>query len=481
MLKSPVLEHRGGYVDGQWVVTAPGGTFEVHNPATGELLATLPCMAGEETTRAVAAGEQALRTPVSPAQRRSWLLGIRDRLIEHKQEFARIITLEHGKPLKESLAEVEYTAGFFGFFAEQLHRLEPEPLPNLGPGSRWTIHHRPAGVAGLITPWNLPLAMIGKKVAPALAAGCAVIVKPARQAPLSTIALTHVAEQAGVSAGWLNLVVGPATPIGDVLCQHPAVRVISFTGSTEVGSQLIAKAAPHVKRLALELGGNAPFIVFEDADLSVAVEALLSNKFRASGQTCVCTNRVYMHRRVADSFTAAVAGRVAKLRVGNGLDPQTDIGPLFNRDAFDKVAAHVQDALARGARRIVGDDPPRPAHDWGAFYPPTVLTGVTPEMLVCREETFGPVVAMTTFDEEASVIEAANSTCYGLAAYVFTRDAARAERVIARLSFGHVGLNTGIGPRPEAPFGGMKQSGFGREGGGEGLLEFCETQVVAGA
>ena len=323
--------------------------------------------------------------------------------------------------------------------------------------------------------------MIGKKVAPALAAGCAVIVKPAAQAPLSTMALTHVAERAGISSGRLNLIVGPSTPIGDVLCRHPAVRVISFTGSTEVGQQLIAKTASHVKRLALELGGNAPFIVFEDVDLNVAVDALLANKFRAGGQTCVCTNRVYVHRQITESFTTAVAERVRKLRVGNGLDPQTDIGPLINRDAFDKVAAHVRDAIARGARRVVGSDPPRPKDDWGAFYPPTLLTDVTPEMLVCREETFGPVVAMMTFEDEPSVIEAANSTPYGLAAYVFTKDAARAERVIARLSFGHVGLNTGTGPRPEAPFGGMKQSGFGREGGWEGLLEFCETQVVAGA
>lgn len=481
MIASPLLEHFGGYVDGQWIVTAPGGTFAVRNPATGEQLASLPCLAGEETTRAVAAAEKALQTPVSPGQRKAWLLAIHDGLLQQKQDFARIITLEHGKPLKESLTEVEYTAGFFRFFAEQIHRLEPESLPGAVTAMRWTVHHRPAGVAGLITPWNFPLAMIGKKVAPALAAGCAVIVKPAAQAPLSTMALTHVAERAGISSGRLNLIVGPSTPIGDVLCRHPAVRVISFTGSTEVGQQLIAKTASHVKRLALELGGNAPFIVFEDADLNVAVDALLANKFRAGGQTCVCTNRVYVHRQIAEAFTSAVAERVRKLRVGNGLDPQTDIGPLINRDAFDKVAAHVRDALARGARRVVGSDPPRPKDDWGAFYPPTLLTDVTPEMLVCREETFGPVVAMMTFADEPSVIEAANSTPYGLAAYVFTKDAARAGRVIARLSFGHVGLNTGASPRPEAPFGGMKQSGFGREGGWEGLLEFCETQVVAGA
>ncbi len=479
MIQSPLLKHFGGYVAGQWITTAAGGTFDVHNPATGERLAALPCLAEAETAQAIAAAETALRQPAAPEQRKAWLQSISDQLLEHKHEFGRIITLENGKPLKESVVEVEYTAGFLRFFAEQIHRVTSESVSLAGAASPWTIHHRPAGVAGLITPWNLPLAMIGKKVAPALAAGCAVVVKPAEQAPLSTLALTHAAERAGVPAGQLNLVVGPPEPIGDVLCRHPAVRVISFTGSTSVGRKLVAKTAPHVKRLALELGGSSPFIVFDDADLEAAVAALLANKFRAAGQTCICTNRVYVHQRVADSYTAMVADQVAKLRVGNGLDPQTDIGPLINRDGFDKVSAHVRDAISRGARRIVGQDPPRPANDWGAFYPPTVLTGVTSEMLVCREETFGPVVAMATFDEEESLVRAANSTPYGLAAYLFTKDPARAERVIARLNFGHVGWNTGAGPRPEMPFGGMKQSGYGREGGLEGLLEFCETQIVA--
>ena len=479
MIPADLLKHAGGYIGGQWVCESAGGTFDVVNPATGEVLASLPNMGEVETNAAIEACERALRAAPAPSDRRNWLMAIHDRMLERKHDLGRLITLEHGKPLKEGMAEVEYTAGFFRFFAEQIDRLGAEPLPGRMRNCRWTIHHRPAGVVGLITPWNFPMAMIGKKVAPALAAGCAAVVKPAREAPLSTLALCSLAEEVGVPAGRFNVVVGQAGPIGAALCRHPAVRLISFTGSTEVGRLLIANTAPHIKKLAMELGGNAPFLVFADADLEAAVAALMANKFRAGGQTCVCTNRVYVHRSIARPFTDAVVARVRALRIGNGLDADTDIGPLINRDAFDKVAAHVRDALARGATRLVGGDPPRPSADWGAFYPPTVLTGITPDMLVCREETFGPVVAIGEFDDEDRVVEDANGTCYGLAAYVFTRDAARAERILPRLHFGHVGLNTGTGPTPEAPFGGMKQSGFGREGGLEGLLEFCDTQVVA--
>lgn len=398
-----------------------------------------------------------------------------------KHELARIITLEHGKPLKEGVTEVEYSAGFFAFFARNLHRIDSELLPDRPRNLPWKVYHRPAGVAALITPWNFPLAMLAKKMAPALGAGCGIVTKPASQTPLTAIALHAIMERVGVPAGRVNLVTGKAGPIGKVLCTHPLVRIISFTGSTEVGRVLAGQAAPHLKRMALELGGNAPFIVFSDAAIDAAADALMANKFRAGGQTCVCTNRVYVHESIAEPFSKAVADRTAKLKVGNGMNGDTDIGPLINRDGFDKVAAHVADALQRGARRLVGEAPPRPPNDWGAFYPPTVLADIKPEMLVCREETFGPVVAISRFAGEADVVEQANSTPYGLAAYVFTSDAARAERVIEQLHFGHVGLNTGTGPTPEAPFGGMKDSGFGREGGIEGLLEFCESQVVAGS
>lgn len=476
-----MFEPLGGYVDGRWITGTPHGSVVVRNPATGECLASLPVMAEVETAAAIEAAERAWQIFAPLETRRAWLEGIRDRLLAQQETLARIITLENGKPLREARGEVEYAAGFFGFFATQLHRLEPEVLPGKPPATQWTVLHRPAGVVGLITPWNFPLAMLAKKFAAALAAGCAAVIKPALSTPLSAIALTHLAEQAGVPPGRVNLLLGPPEPIGAVLCRHPAVRLISFTGSTAVGRGLLAQTAPHVKRLTLELGGHAPFLVFEDAELPAAVDALLANKFRAGGQTCICTNRVYVHERVAEPYLAALTERVARLRVGNGLDPQTDIGPLINRDAFDKVAAHVRDALERGARRLAGFDPPRPEHDWGAFYPPTVLSGVNADMLVCREETFGPVVPVATFAAEDEALAAANDTPYGLAAYFFTRDAARAERCIAQLRFGHIGWNTGGGPRPETPFGGMKQSGFGREGGWHGLLEFCEPQVVARA
>ncbi|MCX8089717.1 MAG: NAD-dependent succinate-semialdehyde dehydrogenase [Verrucomicrobiae bacterium] len=476
-----MFEPLGGWIDGRWITRTPHGTFDVRNPATGERLATLPVMADAETVAAIEAAERAWQIPAPLEARRAWLEGIRDRLLAHRETLARTITLENGKPLREARAEVEYAAGFFGFFATQLHRLEPETWPGPPPVTQWTVLHSPAGVVGLITPWNFPLAMLAKKFAAALAAGCAAVIKPALPTPLSAIALARLAEQSGVPPGRVNLLLGPPEPIGAVLCRHPAVRLISFTGSTAVGRRLLAATAPHVKRLALELGGHAPFLVFEDADLPAALDALIANKFRAGGQTCICTNRVYVHQSIAEPFLNALAHRVAQLRVGNGLDPQTDIGPLIHRAAFDKVAAHVRDALERGAQRLVGHDPPRPEHDWGAFYPPTVLSRVTTDMLVCREETFGPVVPVATFETEEDAIAAANNTPYGLAAYFFTRDPARARRCIARLRFGHIGWNTGSGPRPETPFGGMKQSGFGREGGWHGLLEFCEPQVVARA
>jgi succinate-semialdehyde dehydrogenase/glutarate-semialdehyde dehydrogenase len=417
----------------------------------------------------------------SPAERRDWLERIGEGLLRARDELARLITLENGKPLKEAAVEVEYAAGFFRYFATQLHRLEPEVLPQSVRGCRWTTHHRPAGVVGLITPWNFPVAMLAKKVSAALAAGCAFVARPSELTPLSAMALCRVLQEAGVAPGRANLVVGGAPEIAAALCEHPAVRLISFTGSTEVGRRLMAASALQVKRLALELGGNAPFIVFDDADVEGAAAALIANKFRGNGQTCVCTNRVYVQAAVREAFERMVVARVRALRVGNGLAADTDLGPLINRAAFDKVSAHVQDALRGGARRLLGGDPPRPANDWGAFYPPTVLTGITPDMRVCAEETFGPVVAIAGFNDEAEVIRAANGTCHGLAAYVFSRDPERLARVVSGLRFGHVGVNTGAGPTPEAPFGGFKQSGFGREGGVEGLLEFCDTQVTAEA
>jgi succinate-semialdehyde dehydrogenase/glutarate-semialdehyde dehydrogenase len=333
-------------------------------------------------------------------------------------------------------------------------------------------------VAALITPWNFPFAMIAKKLAAAIAADCAVIVKPSGKTPLSMIALFELLREAGFPAGRANLVIGRSAPIGQVLCQHPGVRVLSFTGSTAVGRTLISATADQVKRLSLELGGNAPFLVFEDADPAYAAEQLVQNKLRASGQTCVCTNRVFVHRAVAEPFVRALVERVGPLRVGDGMEPGVDLGPLIDRAGYEKVRAHVEDALANGAVRVAGHDFDPEGRDFGFFFPPTVLRGVTMGMACTREETFGPIFPIVEFETEAEALTWSNQTDYGLAAYVFTEDEARAERVVEQLRFGHVGLNTGTGPAPEAPFGGMKQSGFGREGGAEGLLEFVELQTV---
>ena len=479
MIESPLLERFQGYVGGRWTGADDGKTMPVINPATGELLAGVPSMGPRETTRAVEAADAALSDPVGPETRRAWLTGLGDALLEDKEELGRIITLEHGKPHAEGIGEIEYAASFFHFFADRLHHLDDEALPGVTRGCRWTVAHRPAGVAGLIVPWNFPTAMVAKKISAALGAGCAAVMKPAGMTPLSAVALCGLAERLGIPPGRINLVMGSSGPIGEVLCSHPAVSVLSFTGSTEVGCRLIAQTAPHIKKLAMELGGNAPFIVFEDADLEAAADALVANKFRAGGQTCVCTNRVFAHQDIADRFLEILTPKVQALKVGNGMDPGVQIGPLINRDGFDKVAGHVADARSKGARRLVGDDPPRPEGDFAAFYPPTLLRGVTPDMRVCREETFGPVVAVAEFQDEEEVVAAANDTEHGLAAYVFTADEGRGASVAARLKSGHVGFNTGAGPSAHAPFGGMKQSGIGREGGVEGLMEFCETQVIA--
>ena len=478
MIESTLLPHHRGRIASSWVSADSGETIPVVNPATGELLSSVPLMGAVEAERAIEAAQVAMSTQVSADTRRRWLAKVYGLLVEHKQELGRIITLEHGKPLKEAIVEVEYAAGFFRFFSGQLDELNKRVEADKIGGGRWEVYFRPAGVIGIITPWNFPLAMMAKKLAPAIGTGCAIVLKPASQTPLSAIAFCEIARRAGIPDGIVNLVIGSPQPIADTLCKHPSVRIISFTGSTGVGKKLANASAPYVKRLALELGGNAPFIVFEDADLEAAADALLANKFRGAGQTCVCANRVYVHSRILEPFVELISTRVSRLRVGIGMDPDTDIGPLIDRAGFDKVEEHVEDALANGAKRLVGQSPSRPKEAWGCFYPPTLLVGVQPEMKVCREETFGPVVAISRFEDEEEVLKAANDTEYGLAAFVFTKDQERAQRCISALSFGHIGLNTGKGPTPELPFGGMKQSGYGREGGIEGLLEFCEAQTV---
>ena len=478
MLKSSLLKSTNGYIDGKWCAADSGRTMPVINPATGETIAIVPVMGRDETTRAVDAAASTLATPASIEQRIQWLGQLADLITQHRDELGRIITHEHGKPLAEAKGEADYAASFFRYYAGCVDHLKPKLLAERPRNHAWTVYYRPAGVAALITPWNFPLAMLAKKFSAALAADCCCVIKPSSKTPLSMVALFSLIEQIGLPPGKANLVLGPAGEISDVLCEHPAVRVISFTGSTPVGKKLIADTAPHLKRLALELGGNAPFIVFDDADVDRAVDQLMSNKFRGAGQTCVCANRVYVQQGIADAFAEKLAARVNALKVGNGMEDGVTMGPLIDRKAFDKVKRHVDDAISNGATRIAGSEAVEPKPNGGSFFPPTVLRGVTTKMECVNDETFGPLAPIIEFQSEEEVIQAANRTEYGLAAYVFTASDDRAARVISRLSFGHVGHNTGSGPTAEAPFGGMKHSGFGREGGLEGLHDFIETQTV---
>jgi succinate-semialdehyde dehydrogenase/glutarate-semialdehyde dehydrogenase len=477
---SKLLDPVAAYVDGKWTLASSGATFAVTNPANNQVLCAVPKLSGDETVDAVQAAERSLVNPTTIEQRSEWLSQLADLVLEHKRELGRIITLEHGKPWPEAISEAEYAASFFRYYADAVRELEPKQLPGRPRNHAWTVHYRPAGVVALITPWNFPLAMLAKKFSAALAADCASVVKPSSKTPLSMIALFSLISQIGLPPGKANLVLGSAGEIGDVLCTHSAVRVVSFTGSTEVGKRLMAMAAPHLKRLSLELGGNAPFIVFDDADLDRAADAFVLNKFRGAGQTCVCANRLYVHQKIASGFAARVAERVGRMRIGDGMNEGTDIGPLIDANARAKVQRHFDDALALGATCVAGGPSVLAAEHAavGSYFPPTVLTGVTRAMACVNEETFGPLAPLLEFADEAEVIREANRTEYGLAAYLFTADDARAERVIARLVFGHVGHNTGTGPTAEAPFGGMKQSGFGREGGVEGLHDFVEPQSV---
>lgn len=479
MISSPLLPHLEGYIAGRWTTGTGKSEIIVHNPATGAELARIPAMGAADTKEAVTAAQQALQQSIDLETRRRWLKRIVEVLADNKQELGRILSLEHGKPWPEAQVEVEYSAGFFKYCAEDLDVLKPRVLEQRPRDMRWTVYYRPIGVVALITPWNFPLGMIAKKLAASLAAGSPAVIKPSSKTPLTMIALfTLLERELDLPSGMVNLVIGPAGEIGNTLCEHPDVQMVSFTGSTEIGRELMARCAPQVKKISLELGGNAPFIVFADADLDLAADQLMANKFRGAGQTCVCANRILVQREVLEEFGEKMSERVRRLKVGDGMDPETDIGPLIDRKGFNKVRRHVQDALAKGAQLVAGELPAPAQQDWGCFYPPSVLTQVQPDMVVQHEETFGPLLPLMPFDDDAEAVRMANDTEFGLAAYLFTADDERAQQVIAQLRFGHVGHNTGSGPTPEAPFGGMKQSGIGREGGVEGLFEFVEPQTV---
>jgi succinate-semialdehyde dehydrogenase/glutarate-semialdehyde dehydrogenase len=473
-LKDANLFRTQNLIDGSW---RGAGDVSIKNPATGVVLAQVPNGGAAEATAAVEAAERAQKpwAALTAKQRGALLRKWFDLIVAARDDLALIMTSEQGKPLAEARGEIDYAASFIEFYAEEAKRVYGETIPSPWPDARILTLRQPIGVVAAITPWNFPAAMITRKCAPALAAGCACVIKPALETPLTALALGELAQRAGFPPGVLNIVTGDAAAIGKVFCEHPAVRFVGFTGSTEVGKLLMRQAASGVKKVGLELGGNAPFIVFDDADLDAAVAGAMATKYRNMGQTCVCANRIYVQEAVYDAFAARLAEAAAKLKVGDGTQDGVQQGPLITPKAVDKVEAHIADALAKGARVLTGGK----RHELGGtFFEPTVLADVTPDMIVARDETFGPVAPLFRFRDEADVIAQANATQYGLAAYFYARDLGRVFRVAEALEYGMVGVNSGIISTEVAPFGGVKQSGLGREGSRHGMEEFVEIKYV---
>jgi len=475
-LKNHSLWREACYINGRWI-PVNGPSIAVDDPATGDILGRVPKLGQAETAEAIAAADAALPAwrALTAKDRAGRLRRWFDLVMANQDDLARLMTLEQGKPLAESRGEVVYGAAFIEWFAEEGKRAYGDTIPSHAPDKRIVVIKQPVGVVGCITPWNFPIAMITRKVAPALAAGCTVVAKPASQTPFSALALAALAEQAGFPAGVLNVVTGSATEIGGELTSNPTVRKISFTGSTAIGKVLMAQCAGTVKKLSLELGGNAPFIVFDDAHLEAAVEGAIVSKYRNTGQTCVCANRLLVQAGIYDRFAAALATAVDKLKVGSGLDEGVTQGPLIDAAAIEKVDSHVRDALSKGATLLRGGER---VGDGGRFYAPTVLTNVTPKMAIAREETFGPVAPLFRFDTEQEAIALANDTEFGLAAYFYGRDIGRIWRVAEALEYGMVGINTGLISTEVAPFGGVKESGIGREGSRYGLEEYLEVKYL---
>ena len=476
-LSDPALLRDALYIDGQWLKPAGVGTIEVRNPATQQRIVCVPKAGREQAAAAIARASAALPawSARTAKDRAAILRRWHDLTLQHVDDLARILTSEQGKPLSEARAEILYGAAFFEWFAEEGKRIYGETIPAPSADRRLLVLRQPIGVCAAITPWNFPMAMIARKAAPALAAGCTMVLKPASATPLSALALAELAQRAGVPPGVFNVVPGGATTVGEELVTHPAVRKVTFTGSTTVGRELMAKAAGDIKKVSLELGGNAPLIVFDDADLETAVAGALVCKFRNAGQTCVCANRIYVQSGIYPAFEEAFSSAVARLKVGDGSAPGTEQGPLIDEAAVGKTLEHLEDAVALGARVTVGGA--RHALG-GTFFQPTVLSGVTGRMRVAREETFGPLAPLFRFETEEQAIEEANRTEYGLAAYFFTRDHARIWRVGEALEFGVIGVNTGNTSYEGAPFGGLKSSGIGREGSHRGIDEFLETKYL---
>ena len=466
-----------GYIAGAWSGADSGKTVEVRNPATSEVLGSVPFMATAETRRAIEAASAALPawSKKTAGERAKILRKWFELMMANQNDLATIMTAEQGKPLAESKGEIAYAASFIEWFAEEGKRVYGDVIPGHQADKRILVLRQPIGVVAAITPWNFPAAMITRKAGPALAAGCTFIVKPALQTPYSALAMAELAHRAGIPAGVFNVVTGDAAAIGGEFTGNPLVRKLTFTGSTPIGKLLMAQCAGTVKKVGLELGGNAPFIVLEDADLDAAVAGAIASKYRNTGQTCVCANRFIVHSKVYGVFAEKLAAAVRNLRVGDGLKGETDQGPLIDSKALAKVEEHVADATAKGANVVIGGK--RHALG-GTFYEPTVLTNVNPTMLLAREETFGPVAPLFKVESDEEAIRLANDTEFGLAAYVYTRDLARSWRVSEALEYGIVGLNTGLISTEVAPFGGVKESGIGREGSRYGILEFTEIKYV---
>lgn len=476
-LKDPSLLRHQAYIGGEWQAADSDATFEVFDPATGESLGTVPKMGATETARAIDAAQAAwagwrMKTAKERAAiLRRWF----DLVIANSDDLALILTTEQGKPLAEAKGEIAYAASFIEWFAEEGKRVAGDTLPTPDANKRIVVVKEPIGVCAAITPWNFPAAMIARKVGPALAAGCPIVVKPAESTPFSALAMAFLAERAGVPKGVLSVVIGDPKAIGTEITNNPIVRKLSFTGSTAVGRLLMAQSAPTVKKLTLELGGNAPFIVFDDADLDAAVEGAIASKYRNNGQTCVCTNRFFVHERVYDAFADKLAAAVSKLKVGRGTESGATLGPLINEAAVKKVESHIADALAKGASLMTGGKRHALGH---GFFEPTVLTDVKPDMDVAKEETFGPLAPLFRFASEEELVRLANDTEFGLAAYLYSRDIGRVWRVAEALEYGMVGINTGLISNEVAPFGGVKQSGLGREGSHYGIDDYVVIKYL---
>ncbi|WP_417760214.1 NADP-dependent succinate-semialdehyde dehydrogenase [Shewanella sp.] len=474
-LHNPQLLQTQAYIDGQWVAADKQETHPVVNPATGEQIAEVAFVDAAETQRAIEAAERALPAwRAKTAKERAQLLRRWFELItEHTDDLALLMTSEGGKPLAEAKGEVSYAASFIEWFAEEAKRLYGDVIPGHQADKRLLVIKQSIGVCAAITPWNFPAAMITRKAGPALAAGCTMVLKPAEQTLLTALALAKLAELAGIPAGVFNVLPGHAAAIGKTLCDSPVVRKLTFTGSTPVGIKLMEQSAATLKKLSLELGGNAPFIVFDDADIDAAVEGAMLSKYRNAGQTCVCTNRLYVHDSVYDEFADKLAQKVAQLKVGNGAEQGVDVGPLIDARACEKVQSHLADALAKGATLTYGGKPLE-----GNFIEPAVLTNVTSQMKVAKEETFGPIAPLFRFTDEAEVIAMANDTEFGLAAYFYAKDLSRVWRVAEALEYGMVGINTGLISNEVAPFGGIKASGLGREGSKYGIDDYLEMKYL---